>query len=174
MRSIRSRRPFRSRSPRDRSEACPESIHKKRPDAKTHRAWKNNPGSDLLSHTVTRAVPSAVEGLTSVFGMGTGVTPLLWPPGNCLPGVSPASPTCEASTGESSQTICKEHASAPATEHPANGSLLPSRRSPKGRQRTFHSINAVACMSTRCIHRPDGEVGRKKDYGQASRLISIG
>ena len=43
---------------------------------------KNNPGSDLLSHTVTRAVPSAVEGLTSVFGMGTGVTPLLWPPGN--------------------------------------------------------------------------------------------
>ena len=35
------------------------------------------PGSDLLSHKVTLAVPSAVEGLTSVFGMGTGVTPLL-------------------------------------------------------------------------------------------------
>jgi hypothetical protein len=32
-----------------------------------------NPGSDLLSHTVTRAVPSAMRGLTSVFGMGTGV-----------------------------------------------------------------------------------------------------
>ena len=43
---------------------------------------RNNPGSDLLSHAVTHAVPSAVEGLTSVFGMGTGVTPLLWPPGN--------------------------------------------------------------------------------------------
>jgi hypothetical protein len=42
---------------------------------------ENNPGSDLLSHAVTHAVPSAVEGLTSVFGMGTGVTPLLWPPG---------------------------------------------------------------------------------------------
>ena len=42
------------------------------------------PGSDLLSHKATLAVPSAVEGLTSVFGMGTGVTPLLWPPGNCL------------------------------------------------------------------------------------------
>ena len=26
---------------------------------------------------LARAVPSAVEGLTSVFGMGTGVTPLL-------------------------------------------------------------------------------------------------
>src|SRR5689334_9670030 len=33
----------------------------------------NNPGSDLLSHAVSHAVPSAVEGLTSVFGMGTGV-----------------------------------------------------------------------------------------------------
>ncbi len=30
------------------------------------------PGGDLLSHTVTRAVPSAQRGLTSVFGMGTG------------------------------------------------------------------------------------------------------
>ena len=33
------------------------------------------PGGDLLSHTATRAVPSALRGLTSVFGMGTGVTP---------------------------------------------------------------------------------------------------
>jgi hypothetical protein len=38
---------------------------------------ENTPGSDLLSHALTHAVPSAVEGLTSVFGMGTGVTPLL-------------------------------------------------------------------------------------------------
>ena len=35
---------------------------------------ENNPGSDLLSHAVTHAVPSAVAGLTSVFGMGTGGT----------------------------------------------------------------------------------------------------
>ena len=34
-------------------------------------------GSDLLSHSVARAVPSALEGLTSVFGMGTGVSPPL-------------------------------------------------------------------------------------------------
>ena len=34
-------------------------------------------GSDLLSHTATRAVPSAQKVLTSVFGMGTGVTPSL-------------------------------------------------------------------------------------------------
>ena len=32
------------------------------------------PGGDLRSHTVTRAVSSAQRGLTSVFGMGTGVT----------------------------------------------------------------------------------------------------
>ena len=36
-----------------------------------------NPGSDLLSHTPAHAVPSAVSGLTSVFGMGTGVTLIL-------------------------------------------------------------------------------------------------
>ena len=38
------------------------------------RAFLNNPGDFLLSHAVTRAVPSAPAGLTSVFGMGTGVT----------------------------------------------------------------------------------------------------
>ena len=31
----------------------------------------------LLSQVVTNQVPSALKGLTSVFGMGTGVTPLL-------------------------------------------------------------------------------------------------
>ena len=34
-----------------------------------------NPGGDLLSHPVAQAVSSALEGLTSVFEMGTGVTP---------------------------------------------------------------------------------------------------
>ena len=37
-------------------------------------------GGDLRSHTVSRAVSSALKGLTSVFGMGTGVTPSLAPP----------------------------------------------------------------------------------------------
>ena len=32
------------------------------------------PGGDLLSHTVTHAVPLAQDGLTSLFGMGRGVT----------------------------------------------------------------------------------------------------
>ena len=44
-----------------------------------------SPGSDLLSHTVASAVPSAQEGLTSVFGMGTGVAPPAMPPGIARP-----------------------------------------------------------------------------------------
>ncbi len=40
-----------------------------------------NPGVVLLSHTVTHAVPLALKGLTSVFGMGTGVTLSLSRPG---------------------------------------------------------------------------------------------
>jgi hypothetical protein len=49
----------------------------------SHRP-KKLPGNDLLSHPVTRAVPWALEGLTAVFGMGTGVTPPLSSPGNTL------------------------------------------------------------------------------------------
>ena len=42
----------------------------------------NYPGGDLLSHAVASAVPSALEGLTSVFGMGTGVAPPVSLPGS--------------------------------------------------------------------------------------------
>jgi hypothetical protein len=37
-------------------------------------------GGDLLCHAVTRAVPSALRSLTTVFGMGTGVASSLKPP----------------------------------------------------------------------------------------------
>ena len=40
------------------------------------------PGGFLLSHAVAHAVPSAQRSLTSVFGMGTGITSSLLPPGN--------------------------------------------------------------------------------------------
>ena len=51
---------------------------------------KKKPGNDLLSHSQAAvreyafggyAVPSARQGLTSVFGMGTGGSPALWSPG---------------------------------------------------------------------------------------------
>ena len=124
----------------------------------------NNPGSDLLSHAVTRAVPSAVEGLTSVFGMGTGVTPLLCPPGKVpaggappqadrvLPGVPPAQPT-GGGEGGSSQTICKERRAGPgpaATEYPANGSVFVPRTHAVG----VHSPLAEA--SARDMVKPHG------------------
>jgi hypothetical protein len=37
-------------------------------------------GGVLLSHAVTHAVSSALQGLTTEFGMGSGVAPALWPP----------------------------------------------------------------------------------------------
>src|ERR1700710_701313 len=48
------------------------------------RQWRGptmfDVGGDLLSHTLTSAVPSALEGLASGFGMGPGVTPPPQPP----------------------------------------------------------------------------------------------
>src|SRR5271154_3869896 len=51
------------------------------------RFWRRglfdfNPGGDLRSRVVSSAVSSARQGLTSVFGMGTGVTLAVRPPGN--------------------------------------------------------------------------------------------
>ncbi len=45
-----------------------------------HHMDHDNSGNDLLSHTFSRVVPSALEGLTAEFGMGSGVTPPLWSP----------------------------------------------------------------------------------------------
>ena len=41
---------------------------------------EKNPGSVLLSHTASRAVPSAPKSLTSEFGMGSGVASSMSPP----------------------------------------------------------------------------------------------
>ncbi len=47
----------------------------KSPNECSNGLFKINFGSDLLSHRVAPAVPSALEDLTAVFGMGTGVPP---------------------------------------------------------------------------------------------------
>ena len=69
--------------------ACPHRVRggvttvwapkSKKPSAISQRwaSFGNTPGSDLLSHAVSHTVPSTVAGLTSVFGMGTGVALLL-------------------------------------------------------------------------------------------------
>ena len=48
---------------------------KKRPDLTVEPFQIKNSGNVLLSHTVPRAVPSALEGLTSEFGMDIGCAP---------------------------------------------------------------------------------------------------
>jgi TPP-dependent indolepyruvate ferredoxin oxidoreductase alpha subunit len=52
---------------------CRFSQNAKSPTSFEVGLFNKIPCGDLLSHTVTRAVPSALRGLTSVFGMGTGV-----------------------------------------------------------------------------------------------------
>ena len=56
-------------------------MDKKNPESESDSGLKKF-GGVLLSHTAARAVPSALKSLTSVFGMGTGVTSSLLPPKN--------------------------------------------------------------------------------------------
>jgi len=60
--------------------AFPDSRQKKAPSSFPDRALQKEAGIVLLSHTVTRAIPSPQEGLTAEFGMGSGVAPLLKTP----------------------------------------------------------------------------------------------
>ena len=66
------------------SEAVSSSPQRRRPRVtpcgETRGLQEKKSGSDLLSRAVSRGVPSALEGLTSVFGMGTGGTPPTLPP----------------------------------------------------------------------------------------------
>ena len=49
-------------------------------------AHREKSGGDLLSQGESTQVPSAQFGLTSVFGMGTGVTQTQWPPKSVVNG----------------------------------------------------------------------------------------
>ena len=60
--------------------AYPDRPGRKRRTRPRRASFKEKSGGDLLSQGVSSQVPSALVGLTSVFGMGTGVTPPLWPP----------------------------------------------------------------------------------------------
>ena len=51
------------------------TLRRRRRRSKTKKA-----GNDLLSHTVTHAVPSTLKSLTSEFGMGSGVASSLLSP----------------------------------------------------------------------------------------------
>jgi hypothetical protein len=53
-----------------------KNLKSKTPPA-LQTGFKIKIGDYLLSHPVAQAVPSAFRGLTSLFGMGRGVTPWL-------------------------------------------------------------------------------------------------
>ncbi len=57
-------------------------VKTKKPTPKSGLFFKTYAGDHLISHTISRAVPSAQRGLTTVFGMGTGVTLAVWSPAN--------------------------------------------------------------------------------------------
>src|SRR5207247_7979462 len=62
------------------SAVAPRGAKADAPSARSARGGDEiKRGGVLLSHSVSRAVPSALEGLTSLFGMGRGVTPPLPP-----------------------------------------------------------------------------------------------
>ncbi len=65
-----------------RRDRTPQPLDQKKEARQIRRASQESPGNVLLSHAVAHAVPSALKGLTTVFGMGTGVAPSLWSPGN--------------------------------------------------------------------------------------------
>ena len=66
-------------NPRDGREQRPNSSAKGNGPMFSHEAVIYV-GDDLLSHTLSRAVQSALRGLTSVFGMGTGISPAVKSP----------------------------------------------------------------------------------------------
>ena len=61
-----------------RSQSTLPAAHKKSPPFPA--GFSLYPGNVLLSHALPHAVPSGLRGLTSVFGMGTGVSPSLQSP----------------------------------------------------------------------------------------------
>src|SRR5207253_8179967 len=65
-----------------RAHACERSQGRARRSPRLRGLRGEKSGGDLLSRGASPQVPSALAGLTSVFGMGTGVTPPLWPPEN--------------------------------------------------------------------------------------------
>ena len=60
----------------------PRTVQKKKAALSGAAFVESIPGSDLLSHTVARAVPSGLRSLTTVFGMGTGGSSSLRSPRN--------------------------------------------------------------------------------------------
>jgi hypothetical protein len=75
-----------------------------RPTIWPRRALSKKTGGVLLSQALASQVPSALRGLTSLFGMGRGVSPSLKPPKRARP-ASPVLQNCTAPQGIRDQKI---------------------------------------------------------------------
>ena len=93
-----------------------------RPETGRRRFELRNPGGDLLSQGVSPQVPSARAVFTAVFGMGTGVSPPLWPPETCCQSLSTGPEVQGERTPERARTLTKE---ARARKSQALGRLVP-------------------------------------------------
>ena len=71
------------------TDQTPGHTKKRAPPENRWGSFTLNVGGDLLSHTLTSAVPSALEGLASGFGMGPGVPHSATTTDNTIP-LSPA------------------------------------------------------------------------------------
>src|SRR5205807_126665 len=104
-------------------------------------------GGDLLSHPVTRAVPSALEGLTSGFGMGPGVSPPLWPPKRPLssrpPRALPDSGTAARETSEDASPRVGVRTRGPDSER---------EQKPSPRPISTGRLNTLPCVHLRPIY----------------------
>ena len=81
-------------------------------------------GDDLLSHTLSRAVQSAQQGLTSVFGMGTGVSPAVRSPASqARAGYSPRLGPRRHSTQDLSAKLERTFSTAPGNRRSFVGRL---------------------------------------------------
>ena len=130
-----------------RAYGTPEGGNENGPRFRGGRAGhREKTGGDLLSHTVSRAVPSALRGLTAVFGMGTGVSLSLKPP------------ECQTASPQYSTALRLEGVSAP-------GQLkcLPFRRGPLSQDR-----NRAESLS-----RENGQASRAISTAQLKALLPL-
>ena len=104
-----------------------------------------NPGGDLLSQGASPQVPSARAGLTAVFGMGTGVSPPLWPPET----VRSASPTASSPRRRTE----RDHACGCVTAAPERSKASTSRiEPPSPRPISTGRLNALLHLHLRPIN----------------------
>ena len=112
--------------------------------------FRKRSGSDLLSRAVYHAVPSALESLTSVFGMGTGVTSPVLPPGKKIDEVRSRLAWCPA--GQKHALVSRSIVLHSRVSDRDNQAQL--RRDPETNKVTWMRFGVMACTFSRRTSRP--------------------